>query len=164
MKLFSTDKKLIGQTIGFPDLGDVVISEALEIEVTEEQYKNIEWDSIGWLTKEEIENLKVLPTEIAKTSKNDVNAQKTKSQEIEELKSATIKLIDENSALKKKDEQNSKDFEEATLALDTLNTENEAILAENKVLKAEIENLVKENTILRSGPEKPVVSEVKTKK
>ena len=164
MKLYSTDKNLIGQTIGFPDLGDITISEALEIEVSEEQYKNIEWDSLGWLTKEEAESLKALPADSVKSTKNDLSNQKTKSQEIEELKSVVTKLIDDNSALKAKNEQNSKDFEEATLALDTLNTENETLSAKNEELKAEIAKLVEENTLLRKAPETPIVSEVKTKK
>ena len=164
MKLYSTDTRLIGQTIGFPDLGDITIDEALEIEVTEEQYEKIEWSSLGWLSKEEVENMNLLPSTIIQNSKNDSNNQKTKSQEILELKDSIVKLIDENSQLKAKNEQNSKDFEEATLALDTLNTENETLSAKNEEMKAVIAKLIEENTLLRKAPETPVVSEVKAKK
>lgn len=164
MKLYSTDKSLIGQTIGFPDIGDIKIDEALEIEVTEEQYKNIEWGSIGWLSKEEVEALKALPKEDIKASKNDNGQQKTKSQEIEELKAVVIKLIDENTGLKAKDEQNSVDLKDAGEAIEALNTESEVLSTKNAELQAEIAKLVEENTLLRKAPETPVVTEVKANK
>ena len=162
MKLYSKDVNLVGQTIGYPDLGDVTIGEELELEVTDEQFEKVEWSSLGWLTKEEVENLSILPQIGVASTKNDEGQQKTKSQEIAELKTVVIKLIDENTELKAKDEQNSVDLKDAGEAIEALNAESEVLSTKNAELQAEIAKLVEENTLLRKAPEAPIVSEVKS--
>lgn len=130
MELKTANSKIFGETICFPDLGDVEVSKEGVIEVPENILENVDFASLGFYTESQILELSKAK-ETQPLSEQPLDTTKTKSEIIKELQTEIETLKSQSTD------------EEVLAAINTLNEENEKLLKENSSLKAQIEALTK---------------------